>query len=46
MYCKVADIMKGNNLQVPQAIYTVLHKYLDICEDPYLTSLHHGGSKQ
>ena len=33
----MADIVKGNNLQVPQAISTVLHKYLDICEDPYLT---------
>ena len=37
VYCKVADIVKGNNLQVPQAISAVLHKFLDTCKDLWLT---------
>ena len=34
VYCKVADTVKGINLQVPKAISG---KFLDTCEDPYLT---------
>ena len=28
MYCKVVDIVKGNNLQAPLAISAILHKFL------------------
>lgn len=39
VYCKVADIVKGNNLQVPQAISVKL----DTFEDPYLTVFNMAG---